>query len=115
MSLEDHTPTDRTDHDAAKRAIATALQNDARGRDSAISGASLAERTPVSASTTRDLIAEVRREYGLPVASCSDGYFVVETADELAEVVDRIDRTIATKRERKRELTAAYNRRRVDR
>lgn len=108
-NVDQHTTTDAPDHERAKRTIAETLTNFGVGRDNAISGADLAAKTPVSASTTRDLIAEVRTDYALPVASCSDGYFVVSDVDELAEVCDRIDRTIETKRQRKRELVGAWN------
>lgn len=108
-NVDQHTVTDAPDHEIAKRRLAETLTNFGVGRDNAISGKDLAAKTPVSASTTRDLIAEVRTDFHLPVASCSDGYFVVSDADELAEVCDRIDRTIQTKRQRKRELVASFN------
>ena len=86
MSLARYTDTTATEHDADKRTIATILANDHRGRESAISSADLAEHTHCGASTVRDLIPQVRRDYRLPIGS-ANGYFVIE---ERAEYVRQV-------------------------
>lgn len=107
-TLEAYTDTDSTDHDRAKRTIATTLANEARGREHAISSTDLAERTPVSASTVRDLIPQVRREYGLPIAS-AQGYFVAETNEEAADFIERQKRQAEQSLRTAREFAANWN------
>lgn len=113
MSLSDHTDTNQDDHNVAKRIIARELSN-RHGKDSAISSHRLAELTPVSQSTVRDLVPEVRTQFNMPIASGSTGYFVIANRDEFIEVMDRIEDTIATKKERQSELAAAFNSRVIE-
>lgn len=108
VSLSHYTTTDEPDHDRAKRTIAETLQAEARGREAAISSADLAERTPVSASTVRDLVAEVRREHGLPIAS-ADGYFLATTDDEAADFIERQKRQAEQSLRTAREFAANWN------
>lgn len=107
-TLDTYTTTDEPDHDHAKRTIAETLQAEARGREAAISSADLAERTPVSASTVRDLVAEVRREYRLPIAS-ADGYFLATTDDEAADFIERQKRQAEQSLRTAREFAANWN------
>lgn len=107
-TLEAYTDTDSTDHDRAKRTIATTLANEARGREHAISSTDLADRTPVSASTVRDLIPVVMDEYQLPIGT-ANGYFVIESKAEYARQVDRQIRQAETSRERARLISATFN------
>jgi len=104
MSLEDHTQTDKPDHEVAKSALRRTLLSECLGKENAMSGKALAAQTPVSSSTIRDLIGELRREEGIPVYSLGQGYFVISTSDEFKECVARIDQEIATRQETKREL-----------
>ena len=108
-TLNQYTQTNELDHELAKRVIARTLANEARGRPNAISSADLAERTPVSASTVRDLIPEVMREYCLPVGM-ANGYFVIERKAEYARQVDRQLRQAETSRERARLISSTFNR-----
>lgn len=108
MSLDDHTDSDRTDHDAAKLQLARMLSG--RAYEDRISATDLARHVPVSASTVRDLVGELRREYGIAVYSRGSGYYEIQDADELADVLGQIDDQIETRQETKRHLTAAYNR-----
>lgn len=88
-------------HDSAKRR-----------REQAISSADLAERTLVSASTVRDLIKEVRREYRLPIGNCQQGYFVIADAAEATRQIERFRRQAETSRQSARDVAAAWNRQR---
>ena len=106
MSLEEYTESDRTDHEIAKDTLRYTLLHDCIGRSNATSGHELAADTPVSSSTIRDLIKELRAE-GIPVVSLGQGYFVINTSDEFSTVIERIDKEIATRQETKRELYAA--------
>jgi len=110
MTRAEHHATS-PDHEvrAAKRTLARLLEC-RRGKDRAISSQALADRVGLKATTVRDLVPVVRRDYGLPVASTSTGYYVIEDEAELREVMDRIERTIETKRERQRELARAWYR-----
>jgi len=89
--------------------VLNTLLVDARGYDNRVSAKNLAEHTTVSASTVRDIVTELRVEFGLPVASLGNGYFVIEHADELDRVLQSYREEIATKRERMQEITAAFN------
>ena len=107
MSLEDHTETDKPDHEVAKSALRRVLISECHGKENAMSGKALAAQTPVSSSTIRDLIGELRRDEGIPVYSLGQGYFVISDADEFRECVERIDKEIKTRQETKRELYEA--------
>jgi hypothetical protein len=84
-------------------------------REWAISSKGLADAVGLKATTVRDCIPEIRREYNLPVVACSRGYYVITDPSQLEHELDRIQSEIQTRRERKQELTAAFNRNRVDR
>jgi len=89
--------------------VLNALLTQARGYDNRTSAKDLAAQTTVSASTVRDIVTELRVEFGVPVASLGNGYFVISDPDELDRVLQSYRDEIATKRERMREITAAYN------
>ena len=108
-TLADFTESDALTHEQAKMRIRNLLV----GRDYAdrLSAADLAAECPgVSTSTVRDLVADVRREYDVAVYSRGSGYWHLQTPDDLDDALSRIDAQIATKRETKRELAAAFNR-----
>ena len=107
--VDQYTRSDASDHELAKRAIASELVNHHRGRDNAISSRELAEHTPVSASTVRDFSVEVRRDYNIPVGS-SNGYFVIDSADELDRQVTRQKQQAETAMQTARDMAAAFNR-----
>jgi biotin operon repressor len=104
MSLDEHTDTDRPDHEIAKAQLRRTLLSDCVGKQNATSGSDLAAETPVSESTIRDLIAELRQDEELPVYSLGQGYFVIATSDEFRECISRIDDEIATRQQTKRAL-----------
>lgn len=106
MSLEQHTETDRTDHEIAKAQLRGTLLTECIGQPNATSGKELAAETPVSSSTIRDLIKELRAE-GIPVFSLGNGYFVINSAAEFRTCIERINDEIATREETKKELYAA--------
>lgn len=112
-TLETYTDTDAPTHDRAKRAIADELANYHRGRDESISSTDLSYVTKyagcaVSASTVRDLIPQIRREFGLPIAS-GKGYYVAETADEAAQFIERQKRQAEQSLRTAREFAAQWN------
>jgi hypothetical protein len=107
--VDQHTTTDATDHELAKQQIAMTLTNQARGKANAISSTDLAARTPVAASTVRDLIAEVRREFRLPIGS-ANGYFIITDEEEFSRQVERQKRQAETSRQTARDIAAAWNR-----
>lgn len=111
--VDQHTDSTASDHERAKRAIATRLVNHHRGRDNAVSSRDLAQHTPVSASTVRDLIVEVRQEMNVPIGS-SNGYFVITSADELQRQIDRQKQQAETSMQRAEDMAAAWNRGRYD-
>jgi len=82
--------------DGDRETILNVLLTDARGYDNRLSAKDLAAHTTVSASTVRDIVAELRTEFGVPVASLG-GYFVIETCEELERVLDAKRQEIATR------------------
>jgi len=95
--------------DDDRKTVLNVLLADARGYDNRVSAKDLAARTTVSASTVRDIVTELRVEFGVPVASVGNGYFLIADADELERVLQSYRDEIATKRERMTEITAAFN------
>jgi len=79
------------------------------GRENAIPGGDIADKIPQKPTTLYDMIPELRSQYGIPVGSCSKGYFIVTDPDELQKQIDRYDSQIQTAQKRKRELVEAYN------
>lgn len=110
MSLSRYTETTSTEHEADKRTIARILANDHRGKSNPISSTDLAEHTNCGASTVRDLIKVVRREYRLPIGSTTGGYFIATDADEQARQIERFRRQAETSRQSARDMAAAVNR-----
>ena len=112
--LEHYTDTDDVpDHVQARNRIRQVLTNEARGRDNAISSTDLAERTPVSSSTVRDLIPEVRERWGIPIGSCPSGYFVIESADVFERQVERQLAQAERSKETARAIARAWNGNRI--
>lgn len=107
MSLEDYTKTNRSQHEITKREIHRILQSEARGRENAVSSKSLADRVPVSASTVRDLVPEIRREMGVPIGS-SNGYFIIESESELRKQVERQRRQAENSLSSARDIAGAW-------
>jgi len=107
---EHHADTDPGTVQTDKHRLAARLR-DHIGYENRISGRDLADDLNINLSTMRDAIAEVREEYGIPVISRGSGYYVIEDETELETELGRIQDEIATKRETKRELVAAYNQR----
>jgi len=106
-SLEHYTTSDRSDHEIAKRAIAHRLYN--ADYDNRLSGRELAEGVPVSESTVRDLIGEIRRDYGMPVYSFGSGYFRIQSLEQFERAIQKIDDEIATRQRTKQELAKGFN------
>lgn len=106
----EHAIADESKIEQARRELVWLLRG--RTREEAISSAALAEQMPVSASTVRDLVPEVRAELGIPLVSGSGGYYEVQDHDDFLRVMDREQATIERKRERMRDLSAAWNTRR---
>jgi hypothetical protein len=59
---------------------------------------------------TRYLILQCAYEYGLPLAANSNGYFLIESAEEYEEYINNLDFRIAGIEERKRIITENFNR-----
>ena len=109
--LDYYTDSDATDHEKAKLWLAQRLrQTNAENR---VSGRELAQDMPkefgVSVSTVRDLIQEVRTDYGIPVYSFGRGYYKISDVDDLERAIEQMNGTIEKKQRTKQELTQAFN------
>jgi len=105
--LEQYTDSDRSDHEIALRAIERRLRH--TDKDNRVSGRELAQGVPVSESTVRDLIKELRQDWHMPVYSFGSGYFVIRDVDEFERALSKINDEIATRQETRQQLTAAFN------
>lgn len=106
--LADFTESDDPDHEVAKRGIVKRLRAHHRGRENAVASKTLAEGLPVSASTVRDLVREVRQEFGVPIGS-ANGYFIIEDLDEMERQIERQLEQAETAKQTARDITAAWN------
>lgn len=93
-----------------RQIVLNVLLTDARGYDNRVSAKDLAAQTTVSASTVRDIVRELQREFDVPVASLGNGYFIIQSGDELDRVVESYREEIATKQTRLQRIVGAYNR-----
>lgn len=105
--LEQYTQTEKSDHEVAKHILVQQLAH--RKYEDRTSAKDLAAMTPVSVSTVRSLIRQIRKEYRLPIYSFNDGYFRVRKLEHFEKAIERLDKKIETKVETKQQLTAAYN------
>lgn len=92
----------------AKHVVAVLLQHHT-GRDQAVSSKQLGEAIGLKPTTVRDMIPEIRREYDLPIASCSKGYYLISTQDEFLDQMERYTEQRETTRQHQQELAAAWN------
>ena len=110
---EHHADSDASTVRNSRQIIQNLLEENCVGRDNAAPTRKFAEHTPLSKSTIRDVIAELRDDpAGPPIGSCADGYFIISSDAELSEYVASMNETIQTKRERLEANLEAYNRRR---
>lgn len=65
-----------------------------KGKDNAISSSRIAKEfnipDDVTCFTTRRLVKEVIKEFGLPVASCSNGYYFITEENEYNEYMNSL-------------------------
>jgi len=106
---KDHADSDEISIEQAKGELYQTLRHKT-DRDDAISSSALAGQVGLKATTVRDLIPAIRREYSLPVVSCSKGYYVIQDTTALERELDRIQDEIETREDTKQELTKAFNR-----
>jgi len=105
MSLEDYTESDRSDHELAKAQLKHELSE--TSRENTRTGKELAEKVPVSVSTVRDLIQEVRQE-GMAVWSEGHGYYLIRDVDELENAIGSINEVINTMKQTQQNLCEAF-------
>lgn len=106
-TLSDYTESDDLTHEQAKMRIRNLLVD--RAYEDRLSSKDLAAKCPgVSASTVRDLVGDVRREYGVAVYSIgSQGYWDRQSAAERDAALDHLTERIETLKETRREVAAA--------
>jgi biotin operon repressor len=78
-------------------------------KQEAISSTALADATGLKPTTVRDCIKEIRSERDIPIVSCSNGYYVIASVNQLERELERIQSEINTRKETKSELVAAFN------
>jgi hypothetical protein len=83
------------------------------GEANAITASSLSESLGlddgITSETVRlELIKPMIEENGIPIGSCSKGYFILETKEELSASVDDLNRRIRGMENRKRGLRRGW-------
>lgn len=106
-SSTEHADSEPRDIQLAKTIIAKALSM-RPGKEKAISSQDLADRTPVKATTVRDLIPEIIAEYHIPIASCPNGYYRISDHDEFAREARRYESQRESAKRRLSTLAQAY-------
>lgn len=109
---EHHADSDPNTVRNSRRVVRRALERHAIGRDNALSGAALAGKVPLKATTVRDVVSELRDDGALPIGNSPGGYYVIDDASELDAWVEAKREEIATMRSRMETVTAAFNERR---
>lgn len=107
MSVATHASSDQEEIQVAKQTIAYILSR-RPGKQNAISSKELADRTPIKATTVRDVIPEIIQEYRLPIGSSPDGYYRIDDDDEFVSVMHRYESQREQARSRMQWLAQAY-------
>jgi len=97
----EYSDSDMEQIEDSRTVVRFALREHAVGRDNALSGPALAGHVPLKPTTVRDLIADLRDDPSGPaIGDCADGYFIINSREELQEWVSGVNEEIETKRER---------------
>lgn len=95
------------------REIVKELLLDHKGADNTISSREISERLDKeevgSFPETRMMIREIMIEDEIPIASSNEGYYVIETEEELQDYVDQLESRILGMTERKMHVQRAAN------
>ena len=83
--------------DNTKRVLEKLLE-DHTGRHNAVTQSKLAEALGLNPSTLRSELRRLREERNIPIGNLRDGYFVIQSKDELHEYVGHINSEIESKR-----------------
>jgi len=78
--------------------ILRTLLDDHKGRHNAVTQKQLADATNTNPSTLRSELRRLREERNIPIANLRDGYFVVNSNDELQEWIGHLNQEIESKR-----------------
>lgn len=95
------------DLDAFARFI-DAMRRDHQGRENAIPAHVLADEFSKGTTTIRDWKQVAVKELGLPIGSSQDGYFVIQSDDELERERESLLQEAATLTQTARQLDRAY-------
>lgn len=106
MSVQD-AASDRVTIQDAKDTIAFILTQ-RKGPEAAISSKELANRTPLKATTVRDLIPQIIEEYKIPIASSPDGYYRIADDEQFIKEMERYESQRQSARNRMRWLAQAF-------
>ena len=99
----------------SRRIVRQTLETHAVGRENATPGTELVELVPLKYTTVRDIISELRDdEQGPPIGNCGDGYFIINSDDELDDWVEKKRDELQTIKDRMTANVKAYNRRKYE-
>ncbi len=85
------------------------------GKRNAVTAAVLSRRLGLNDGITSEdlrlgLIKPMIEEHGIPIGSCSRGYYILEEAEEFEEVIGDLNHRIRGMQNRKRGLRRGWNR-----
>jgi DNA-binding transcriptional regulator YhcF (GntR family) len=81
------------------KAVLRKLLTDHVGESNAVTQSQLAGATGVNPSTLRSELRRLREERNIPIANQRDGYYVVESREELMDFVGHINSEIESKKQ----------------
>lgn len=93
--------------DKTKKVLRHLLQ-DHKGQRNAITQGKLAKKMDMDVSTLRSELRRLREERDIPIGNLRDGYFVIQSKDELEDQISHINREIQSKRERIEDTLEAF-------
>lgn len=98
----------------AKRKVRRFLELRCRGKEGTTRSSKIREAAGLPASQTEEIVREVVFELileGMPIGSCVKGYYLIETREELAEVVENLRAREAGIRKRRVLIENAFEKR----
>lgn len=107
---QDYAESDGLSIEESKIKLYNYLKANAVGKENAISGKELDKLVPQKYTTVKDMVSDLRKSRMLPVIGYPNvGYYVVSSADELDEQLERLNDQIENKKQKRRDLAATFN------
>jgi len=90
------------------KAVLRKLLSDHVGESNAITQQQLSEATGVNTSTLRSELRRLREERRIPIANQRDGYYIIQSKEELQDYIGHINQEIQSKKNTIEHTTEAF-------